>query len=79
MSVAESPIREAVEAVIITGPDRGRIITLDPDDTLDSPEIEAMLDEMIACAKRMADSARRIADQTARLADELHAARTSAA
>jgi hypothetical protein len=50
--------RGVAEAVIISGPRRGEIITLSEGQMSLSAEEEAALDALIADAKRMAESAR---------------------
>lgn len=62
MTVVEP--RERLEAVLISGPDRGRIVTLREDDVVvdDSPEIEALLVAMTESTYRMAADAREIAN-----------------
>jgi hypothetical protein len=65
MSVPTSPpTEERIEAVIISGPRRGEIIELPAEAWNFTPEQEALLDEMIASANRMAETAQRMARET---------------
>ncbi|MBV9849575.1 MAG: hypothetical protein JO250_07795 [Armatimonadetes bacterium] len=75
MTVAANPGTETVEAVIISGPRKGEFISIDPEasDMLEmTPEVEALLDEMVAGAQRMAENARAAATEMKALLQDLH-------
>lgn len=57
---------ERTEAVIINGPRRGEIVLLPGEAFEFSPEEEALIDQMIASAERIAAMARNIAVETRR-------------
>ncbi len=62
---------ERTEAVIINGPRRGEIVQLPADSLQLSPEEEALIDQMIASADRIAQMARSIAVENEALSTEL--------
>jgi hypothetical protein len=78
MAAAQPVSAGRVEAVIISGPRRGEIVTLPEADLAFSAEDEALIEEMIASAHRMEAIARGMAEDTRALVSELRASRSAA-
>jgi hypothetical protein len=66
---------ERTEAVIISGPRRGQIVTLPINELTADMEVEALLDAMVSSAQRMAETARSMAEETRELVGDIRAAR----
>ena len=78
MTVAANPGTETVEAVIISGPRKGEFISIGSDegDVLElTPAVEALLAEMTAGARRMAENAREVFLEAGGLLEDLRRAR----
>lgn len=71
-SIQTSPKRGA-EAVIVSGPRRGEIVTLSQDDSEITTEARTALDGVVKEARRMSTIAREAADQADLVLQELRA------
>jgi hypothetical protein len=78
MATAQQVPAGRVEAVIISGPRRGEIVTLPEGDVAFSVQDEALIEEMIASANRMEAIARGMVEGTRTLVNELRASRSAA-
>ena len=72
MSIAEQGIQEGEEAIIISGPRKGQIITLPSSHLELTPEEETMLNFAVDAAKQMAESATRLTERMQALLDDVH-------
>ena len=75
MAIVEQKPTDPVEAVIISGPRRGEIITLPESEYEFTPEEEALVDAMLESARRMEQTTREMLESSRALVRELRAAR----
>jgi hypothetical protein len=74
MSMATPAPQEPAEAVIISGPRKGKFITVPNGESELTPEAEALLGSLVADAQRMAESAQAAAAEADALLQDLRQA-----